>query len=285
MKFLIDNYCTDHSTQSLYLYNNLNKHKEHEAFIRMNAESSIYDSFDRIKPDFYITSVFLLTKDAISYIQENKNTNIQFILCANNATQDIINKIEASFEDDNIPCAFIFSNDQSLQTKKIRFVHLPECADMHHSQIELPKFKIKKAIFVNDTSNIKQYDGTFHIISTNMKLKQDVDICLPVNVMSNLYNRYDEIIFNYMHNYIPQAFFDAIAHGNKVYYDIENKDIEKETEALLNKVFKLEPNESLNFNNSNKIDKFDTLRSMVLEKHGCANRTKTLLSQIPHKKL
>ncbi|NBO99198.1 MAG: hypothetical protein EBU90_03600 [Proteobacteria bacterium] len=276
MKFLIDNYCTDKSTQALYLYKNLNNHPDHEAFIRMNGETSIYDAFDKIKPDIYITSIFLFARDTIEYLKENKNTNIQIILCANEANQDMINKVEETFTENNIPCLFIFSNDSSIKTSKFRFVHLPECADLNNPSENFPQYKIDKAVFVNKITNIPKYNGTFHVLSTNTNIRNNVDISLPVHIISNLYNRYETIVFNDMQNCIPQAFFDAVARGNKVYYDVENKEIDE----LFKKIFKLD--KSLNFNDPDRLDNFDSFRQIVLDKHLCTNRTKTLLSQIPN---
>mgnify|MGYP006282428655 CR=1 FL=1 len=280
MKFLIDNYCTDKSTQALYLYKNLNNHSDHESFIRMSGEVSIYDSFDTIKPDIYITSIFLFAQDVITYMKENPNNGIKIILCANDATQDMINKVEESFIDNNIQCLFIFSNNADLKTTKFRFVHIPECADLNGPEESFPAYNIDTAVFINKPSNIKKYDGTFHVLSTNMNLRNNVDICLPVHIISNIYDRYNTIIFTDIGNIIPQAFFDSIARGMKTYYDIQDKDVEKQVDDLLKKIFKLD--QSLNFNDENELDNFDKLKQIVLEKHLCTNRTKTLLSQIPN---
>lgn len=281
MKFLIDNYSTDQSTQPLYLYKNINANTEHEAFIRMNGEVSIYDSFDRIMPDIYITSIHLLTQDAIIYLKENNNVKTKICLCLNGANKEMIEKAEDSFLSNDIPCGFFFGNDASVKLKKIRYLNLQEGADIKN-QIDFKlNYSIDRAYIVYSDIKIKNLTGTYHIISTDKKLQNITDFCLPVHIINNVYTKYQEIILTGIEGHIPQCFFDAIARGAKIYYDIEDSQKEKYADELFGKVFKID--NKLNYNNKEKLENFDELRKYVLEKHTDENRTKSFLSQLPIK--
>jgi hypothetical protein len=281
MKFLIDNYASNQSTQPLYLYKNINQYAEHEAFIRMNGEVSIYDSFDRISPDIYITSVHILSQDAIIYLKENK-VKTRICLCLNGANKDMIEKAEDSFLSNEVPCAFFFTNDYDVKLKKTRLLYLQEAADLNTTVSFNLKYNIDKAIFTSGDKKIKNYDGTYHILSVDQKPKNNVDFSLPIHIINNLFHNYKEIISTDIYSYIPQYFFDAIARGVKTYYDIENEILAKEIDELCGKILKID--NRLNYNNPNKLDNFEDLRKHVLEKHTCESRTKSFLSQLPQSK-
>jgi hypothetical protein len=119
------------------------------------------------------------------------------------------------------------------------------------------------------------------VISINKQIKDDVDFCLPITMLSSIYSKYEEIIFTDITRSIPQYFFDAIYRGEKVYYDILDDEKSKMADEIIGSVLKI--GNGLNYNNPDKITDFSSLKKHVEEKHSSLNRTKTLLSQLPQK--
>jgi hypothetical protein len=275
MKFLIENYANPFDTQSLYL---------HKGFLSLGYESvlwdgntcSIYDIMDKEKPDYYITSAHRLSKDFAHYSKNNDKAKL--ILNVDHVSQAIIDSIEQSIVDSGMNCGFLFSSTYDVVTKKLRFVHTNNAHDSNLSKnVNTVDYAIDKAIFIDSKEEIQQYDGTYHVLSNNDKIKEDADIVLPEHMMFSLYKNYKEIIFrNITESFIPQSFFDAIAFGNKVYCE----NIDQQTEERLAKLFKLN-NESFDYNSPNKIQNFETVKSTIQEKHLPLNRAKTLISQLP----
>jgi hypothetical protein len=112
-------------------------------------------------------------------------------------------------------------------------------------------------------------------------MKDSVDFCLPITMLSSIYSKYEEIIFTEISNSLPQYFFDAIYHGEKVYYDIVDEAKSKLADEIVGSVLKV--GNGLNYNNPDKITDFTDLKKHIEEKHSSLNRTKTLLSQLPQK--
>jgi hypothetical protein len=276
MKFLIENYANHFDTQSLYFHKALSEMNQYESVMWDNSFCSIYDILDREQPDYYITNAYRLTKDFAHYVSNNKK--IQLILNVDYMSEDLISGLEKSVIDSGIDCCFFFSS-KKMQTKSVRFVHMNNAFD-NNLQNDKNKitYKIPKAIVVNSEEEITQRDGVYHTISNNEKLREKVDIVLPENMMFSLYKNYDEVIFAKIENFITQSFFDALHQCNKVYYEYAASEVEES----IRKIFKLEGN-VLDYNNESRLDNFESIKSIVEEKHRPINRIKTILSQIPRR--
>jgi hypothetical protein len=283
MKFLLDNFSDSHSTQSLYLNKHLND-IGYVSNIRMDPHQSLYDALDIYSPDIYISSIPTFSKDALFYIKENAQRNIKLIMCINGANQSIVDKVEDLLKANEIDCLFFFGNKKDVNTKFIKYITVQEAADINilEARNEL-KYNIQKAVIVTDKSKVKNYSGTYHVISLSQNMNK-CDFFVPASVLTHLYQNYDEIIFTDFEGYIPQYFFDAVARNKKIYYDINDINVENKVNDILTKVLKLESH-SLNYNSENKLKDFSNLNKYVLEKHTGLNRTKTIISQLPQQKL
>lgn len=277
MKFLIENYAGYESTQALYFHKHINDYNEHSCVIRPN-NISIFDSFDIIKPDVYICSASKLSKDALLYIKQNKD--IKLIICVDDISNDDIQSLDDIIKQSEVICHFFFTSG-NINNKKVRtrIVQIRNGADINLEPSLKIQYNIQKAILVNKATKIKNYNGTFHVISCNPNLKDSIDFYLPVTMLPSVYGKYEEIIFTDLQENLSQCFFDAIYNGNKVYYDIVDEDKAKKADEIIDTTFKV--GNSLNYNNPNKLINFDDLKRYVAEKHSSLNRTKTLLSQLP----
>lgn len=278
MKFLIENYADYESTQPLYFHNHINNYEEHSCTIRSN-NISVFDSFDELDPDVYIASANTLSRDAVMYLSQNKDKEIKLLICTDGIKRENVESLEDILKQSGVNCHFFFNSLEAKKSTKSRVVQIRNACDINlQEQIKID-YKIQKAIFVNKSSKIRNYKGTFHVISTNNQIKNSVDFCLPATMLSSIYSKYEEIIFTDISNTIPQYFFDAIYRGEKVYYDILDEEKSKIADEIVGSILKV--GNGLNYNNSDKITDFTDLKKHVAEKHSSFNRTKTLLSQLP----
>lgn len=275
MRFLIENYASHDDTQAFYFYQALKSDNNHEAFLWQSGASSLYDILDKFKPDFFITHAYKLSKDLAHYINET-DCRLKLLLSVRNLTQDMVCSIEDAVINSKIKCGFFFSNDGSIQTKKIRFVHINDAYDDNLTkQQKSIDYDIDTAYIVNTEKDITvENKETYHFLSTNSNLKNVVDIVLPEINLSSLYSNYKEIVFRGLDKYIPQSFFDAIMLGNKVYYERSSGSIDE----IINKMLKTD---KLKYDDSSRLEDFSDIRKHILDKHTSKNRAKTLLSQLP----
>lgn len=262
MKFVIENYSDYSSTQALYLNSSFNKIENTKSFLYEPNSMSVFDFLDIHKPDYLITHANFFKNDHMLYCKDNKNLSL--ILSVQDIEEKHIHNIDNILYQNNIDCRLLFLNKNIVPKIKYRnIIRLLDCADSNligkKTNIQ---YKINKAYVVNKIHDIED-KNSYHVLSTNIDLKDMVDICLPEIHLSSLYANYNEIIFLDIGDYIPQSFFDAILLGNKVSYISENK----ETNIMMQNVFK---------------DSKD-LKNIVCEKHTEKNRVKTLISQLPKK--
>tara|TARA_B100001094_G_scaffold332776_1_gene406427 strand:+ start:6312 stop:7166 length:855 start_codon:yes stop_codon:yes gene_type:complete len=284
MRFIIDNYTTASSSQALYFAEHLNEMEEHEVRMLKQGQESIFDAFDRFKPDFYITSTGLLSKDAVVYISQSKN--IKLIISTNDANNSDVVEIESALLDSKINCPFFISNlrdEKKPMTKKTKVIRFMECVDLNFDADVGVDYSIDKLVMVgSNTDSVRNYNGTFHVASHNQDMAKVVDVCLPINLMVSIISKYKEVIFQEIGDYLPQLFFHSIASGIPTYYDLEDKERSDIVDTMCDKVFGV--GNKLNYTSSDKITDFDSLKELVLEKHTSTRRVKSLLSQLPTKK-
>lgn len=273
MKFLIDNYTTNNSTEALYLFHAINAMEEHSAL--MSNNNSLYDLFDKFKPNVYVTHANMLTKAYNQYIKENPSTNIKLALSVYGFDQSNLSELENLLLENKIDCHLLFSSDD-LICKKYNFLRLQQAADINLNANSL-KYNIPKAFVVTKKEHILQHDGSYHILSTNKNLTNLIDIVLPEINLATIYHNYNEIIFTNIETSIPQGFFNALLLSNRVYYTANNPDIDN----LFDKIFKC--GNRLNYLNKDKLDNFDDIKTLVKEKHLPINRAKSFLSQFSGK--
>jgi|688.fasta_scaffold24745_9 hypothetical protein len=280
MKFLIENYAGYESTQPLYFHKHINDYEQHSSVIRPN-NMSVFDAFDVINPDVYIASAHTLSRDSVMYLRENKDKDIKLLICTDGLSVEEMQSLEDVLKKNEVNCHFYFNSSESNNSKRSRVVHIRSGVDLNLEPALKMDYRIQKALFVNKSSKIRNYQGTFHVVSINRQMKDSVDFCLPITMLSSIYSKYEEIIFTEISNSLPQYFFDAIYHGEKVYYDIVDEAKSKLADEIVGSVLKV--GNGLNYNNPDKITDFTDLKKHIEEKHSSLNRTKTLLSQLPQK--
>lgn len=284
MKFLIDNYSNYNTTQPLYFHAHINEFEEHLCHLKSDNTISMYDLFDRFNPDVYITSANKISKDAVMYLKENqKDQDIKLAICIQHVKNNEILAIEELLKKHNITCSFFFLNCDKKNkpiTKNTNVVIIQDATDINLSLSLDIDFNIDKAFIIDKQTKFKERHGSYHVITTNPELKEISDFNLPINLLIAMYSKYEEIIFTNLQDHITQSVFDAITHGKKVYYDIDDKDVANRLDEIFDKTFGV--GSRMNYKNVNKLEDFTTIKNIVNEKHNSQKRTKSLLSQIPN---
>lgn len=271
MKFLISHYLQEHSTESLYFNSILNTVGCKSTI--WNDNVSTYDVFDMVKPDVCITHYKKVSLDLVLYLQENKN--IDLVLNVTGITRDNLNILESKLKEFCITPKFVFSNyyDHGLITK-FNVVTILHGADILLSKS--PKqYEIDYGIFVNNTNQLKPIGETYHFISDSSKIEDKIDIYLPTHRLTHLYSNYNNIVFRYFEDGLNQMFYDA-AVSNKVFFDIDDR---TELDNQLNKLLGTKNEKHCDMQNEDS----GSIGEIILSKHTCLNRTKTLLSQFSAK--
>jgi hypothetical protein len=272
MKLLISHYLQERSTESLYFNSILNTVGCKSTIWGDNV--STYDMFDIVKPDVFITHYKHISMDLALYLQENKN--IDLVLNVTEINQENLNTLENRLKEFSITPKFMFSNyyDHGLVTKS-NIITILHGADILLSKS--PKqYDIDYGIFVDNKNQIKPVGETYHFISENSKIEQDIDIYLPAYRMTHLYQNYKNIVFRYFESGLPQIFYDAAASSDRVFFDIGDRN---DLDAQLNKLLGTKGVKHCYIENENS----GSIKETILSKHTCLNRAKTLLSQFSAK--
>jgi hypothetical protein len=254
MRFLIYNYSTPWSTEPHYLNASLNVLNAYSA--TFDNTKSLYDNFDLHRPDVFITHISALPRDFIEYQKNNPDKNIQLALNINGVQSENLKIVIDTLNNNNVKFILFGNYDPNIQNAK--FVKILPAADLFMNNAK-KFYDIDKAIFVSEESQIKEYDNTYHIFTTNQDISDKVDFLLSIFDLNSILVNYKEIVFKDVSFLNSQVLFDAIKYNTKVTFDFKNSN---DTDKI------------------NDIFKGEKLFPCMKYKHTCFNRLKTLVSQI-----
>jgi len=246
--------------------------------------------FDVIQPTTFITHYSLLSKDIIKYL--SGNNKIECVLNVTGAEQQHIDMIDEIVATNKIQCPFIFTNQplklNSLLQRSVKLISIMHGADIFlpNQNIEAPEYSIDLGVISNYSlkdrfkSLVKKHD-TYHYISSDEKLADEVDIISPALHLYKLYNKYKKIVITQESMHVPQSIFDAIFYGNEVYYNPKYDSQKERMDTVVKHILKSRQSMVCGFNEimSNDID-FKRIKNLVVSHHTCLSRVKRLLSKL-----
>jgi hypothetical protein len=257
MKFLISNYINHWNTEALYFNAGLNLIDGVESII-MDNQRSVYDNFDSVHPNVFITHLSQISKDTVSYLKHN---NIQLIINVNGIPKDAIDNASTVLSSEKL--SPIFFGEEDIKIDGSKYFRVLSAADTFLSYGN-KEYSIQKLIFVNNPDDILDMDGTYHYATINQEIANQVDLFLPISSLNSLFGNYDEIIFKGGSYIGTQLIFNAIYSGTKVFFETkDSNDLEK-----IDSIFKGQK-----------------LLSSVKNKHTGLHRLKSFLSQLSHLEL
>lgn len=270
MKFIIQNYSSNYHTEPHYFNMVLNMLPNVKSTVWEPSKTSAYDIFDIVQPDIYLTHALLIDSEAIEYMKNNKN--IRLVLSVSGLGQKDADNLENLLIDKGINCAFVFCDSSNfIKMQKINVVNINPGVDIFLNMSDL-SYNVDRAIIVNSTKEIKDYDGSYHTISANQKIKDNVDICLPSALVSSIIKNYNEVVFRSL-GPSTQMLYDIIHYGQSIRLEIDDEQEKEKAINIINKSMKIDFNAI----------SLKEIKQIVKSKHTCLNRTKSLLSQFSSK--
>lgn len=277
MNFTIFNYTSPTFFQPIYLKHEIDKLMNCKADV-INDTSRIYYTYDIIKPEYSIINAGMNFGDCIHY-NRNSNHKIKHILNIDYLKSEYIDSLKTFLKDElDFNCVLLFSTNANHKKEKFNtpYLHLPNCAD-----INIPEsskvFTIDKGIIINSESEKREYDGSHHFISIG---NPDIKCDITANNISasRIYKNYKQLIFrNINPSIIPEAFYNALYFGNRVYIENDDKNDGDKVQEILSKA--LDTKVSFHFKDNEQYD-VESVRNKIKTKHSPKNRLKQLLSQL-----
>lgn len=267
MKFLIQDYSTLFHTESKYFNHILNNIEGCSSVLwSLDNQISVYDMMDIVKPNVVITHANVLKQDLIIYLSENPN--IELILNISGITQGNLQQIEQIFTQYNINCNLCFVNygEHYYMSSKFNIVSIYHGVDLFLPENSEIEYTIDKLYVVNNNLEKIEDNCSYHIVSHNKNIKENVDAVLSVHDLGGIYKNYNKVCIESFPNakIVPQLFFDAVHYAKSVSFNGTREQLEE-----ICRILKVD-----NIKDSNKI------KQIIKEKHTCFNRTKSLLSQL-----
>ena len=257
MKFLVYNYSTPWNTQPLYFNTCLNTLSGTQSVMFDNS-LSVFDNFDKVEPDIFITSIENLHKDLISYIENNQTKLLKLAINVDKGNIESVSKLNSLLE--TLPIKFLLFGTSKYDNIK-NYIHLLNAADVSLSDMKMHQnFEIDELIFINSKEEIREKNYTYHYTSTNANLKQDVDFILDIRDLKKVLKNYKKIVFANPEYIGTQIMFESIYSGVKTVFDTTNDVTE----------------------NINDIFKGEKMFSSVKKHHTSLHRLKKILSYFTH---
>jgi len=233
MKFIIENYSTEFTTEPLYFTECLNK-IGCETVLWNPKEISTFDIYDIVAPDVIVASLASITLDLFKVLRGKGNTEL--IINVSEASQNEISALEEAVKVNGINCPLIFGDGVGDQYKtNLKYLHILKGADifLQNQDNRLPDYSIDKAFMIEEDDEIAS-SGSYHVVGLRKDIK--ADIMVPVSAFYQICKNYKKIIFKKTNTALSQFFFDAHFYGNNISVETggENKE---EIDKILNTYF------------------------------------------------
>ena len=282
MKLVIDKYSTDLISQPEYLARGFQEVGGHQVLLN-DFSHTMFEMLDSFNPDVYITHCETLSRDTVYYIQDSEK-NIPLFICNDGAKYGSSKNTFEALKNMNINHRVFYNKTANKDTlfkpdNAISLLPAVELGLLEESKKWSKKFDT--LIVTNgqedlDKLDIKINGDHYHVFP--MDGLGDLKVPAGFNY-ANLVQNYNQVLFTTLDNGLDELFFQSIVYCDQVYFHSKNK--AEEIDDMIKKIFKIE--ESLDYNNKNKIQDFSKLKKNTKDKHTNINRVKTILSQLPQK--
>lgn len=287
MRFVIDNYANGNNTQALYLHKHISDNDHHEVIMN-TFETPVYDIMDTAKPDVYITSCTTISKDLLAYFKEfQRKKNIKLFVNTDECKVAHINTVSSMLKESKIEHKLFGNNNNPHVPKDIakKTFKLANCTDVNISQDNGPETKwfkrIDNLVVVDSKQELESLEGvlknsTYHVLCKSSNMINDINFDI-VGLCKHILHNYYQVIFSNIDEGLHQMFFESLYRASRTYF------ISQSPEELNGKLSKMLGDVNLNIQDSERTQDFSKIKEVVVAKHTSANRTKSLLSQLPQK--
>jgi len=270
MKILFENYNTVKSTESSYLHNSFVKAGV-DALIweSQTVNVSVFDVFDEVKPDFFITHYMNLKPEVLKRLANDK---CQLALNVSGISENEARNLEETLEEGNVKVKFFFYSAEKPSGLKGKTVQILPAADIFlgvnpPSPNQIPWANISEEPVEEMPEDVKVYH--------NISMGDDYlgDARLNVMQLIQKLNIYKNVQFHGSSDFVlGQAFLDStIRISGKATIKINPENQKKVTGFMMDLFpeFPEDPEKSKAY-----------MVSTILRKHTCLNRAERLAKNL-----
>ena len=267
MRILFENYNSYYSTEATYLHHSLAQ-VGLEVFIwePQSQNIPVFDLFDQIKPDLFVTHYKSLKPEVIKRLTNDK---CQVILNVSGATENEAEDLETQLAEANINIKFLFYNNQKPAGFKSKCVQIMPAADIFLGQNAPSKNKIPYVVV--SLSPVERDFEVYHKISMSPDYEGDAQ--LDIVRLVQMLGIYDSMEINGDPDFvINQLFFEGtIRLPGKCSIKL-TEDNEKQTGEFMLSLFPEFPEQP-------EAAK-QYLVNTIMRKHTCLNRAERFAKQL-----
>lgn len=274
MKILFDNYVTLTSSESSYFNGVLNRVGV-QSFFWSDKRISAFDILDTTKPDVLVTHYRQLSQDIVKYLSNNSKVNL--VLNISGSTENEVNALESFLLSNNVTCQLMFSGDLNpSKPKQIKFEEILPAADLFFSINPPTGKRIDFGILCQSSNNDLVRDfakdkEVYHTLGVNQEQVSDTDLQVNIKSITDITQLYNTLVLAGDLRFVSsQLFFDTLLRANKCSV-ITNPSQQDKWHKFIERIFDMPKD----WKDSDSIK--ELLRSQVLQKHTCYNRTERLM--------
>lgn len=282
MKTLFQNYCSSLSTEAMYFHRCFVEAGE-EAVMWSDSNQSVFDTFDFVKPDIFVTHFRFLTHDVFKYLSAKKN--IVMALNVTGASKEDIETIEGLAKQSNIDNPTMFTNlynsNNNLKGLPTKIHGVYPAADVFIPVMPTPDYKLENCFFSLDDnqqlSELKEKEDEYHVVSFSPNPERSYsDMTLDVTSAASFYHKYKKCHLVGDINFVSsQVLLDCLLKSDLVKIKVPD-----EQQDLLEGVFM-----ELFEEPSQDGDVGSIIKSQVKKRHNCFRRSSRLARILKNKEL
>ena len=276
MRILIQNYASPISSEPLCLNQTFSTAEGIESHLWSPNAMSVFDVFDKFKPDIFICHHLGISNEIISYITENNK--VKLVVNITNIDEQNLSMLEKILTDNKITCSLMFSNNYDFidqcKPKAFKYEKILPCADIYFAPSDVPDYKLQAGMIASSQSEeltkLEERFDSYHKMKIGVEQDDNFDINTNVIMLASLYGKYEEIVIcDSVDVAFSQIFFDAFLKSEKVSVKLPKDQQHFFTKAL-----------SEIFNEEEGDDMLDKIKNQIKENHTCINRARQLLEAI-----
>lgn len=230
MKILFHNYSNELSTEPIYLTKALHQ-SGLDAMLWSDPNVSAFDSFDRTKPDVFITHAQTITPDILKYLSQNRS--IDLVVNITGLSDGQVMSLEKHILDSNISCPSIFTNSFSHNEKpttSLKCFRLFPAVDIFNVR-RSPAFKAcESAVVALRQSEMLQKaikgKEVYHLIQvTNKDMEDGFDLRTNAISIGQLYGIYKNVMLVGDTDFCSsQLFFDLNYNTDNIKVEVSDRE-------------------------------------------------------------
>lgn len=269
MRILVDNYVSETTTEPVYL-DRCFKMAGAESHLWDRNRSSLYDTFDEVRPDVFVTDYKRIDPTLSKYLSQSTKP-ISVVVNVTGSGPRQLEAINDFLTNSKAKSPFCFTNIpesvEPIQKSPLRVESI-----MHGADIFLPiqpplKYQIDVGVMAVGGFDpaLYKHGRSKHVINAGATEDYDFDTNIPIHQGPSIYGNYDKVVLvGSLSRVFTQRFFDVAFHAKEFSVYLEDDEQIKTC---------VKTTELLKMNNVNS-------RIPILRSHTALHRAKRFLQKL-----